>query len=310
MKQWLALNGNFSEKNGKIIFHGGLMDPSNEVTTPINALGKFGLLLFEDVLSNGEITATVEFESLDPFDEAEILFNFQNDTNFMCAGIANCPAKYEYKAFNGQWNFIKLAGVNSQLTHKKYELMIRLVGSTVELYINNIRAFSALSASPIEKTNIGLWVRSKSSITISNYKAIYQKATAFVVSQFGGDYDTLYSEVIKPICEHSGFSAIRGDEMATNSMILDDIILSIKNAAVVIADISPDNPNVFYEIGYAHAISKPTILLCEKSCRTKLPFDISGFRTIFYDNSIGGKRHIETCLQEHLHALNLAGNSI
>lgn len=310
MKQWLALNGDFSEKNGKIIFHGGLMDPSNEVTTPANSLGKFGLLLFEDVLSNGEITATVEFESLDAFDEAEILFNFQNDTNFMCAGIANCPAKYEYKTFNGQWNFIKLAGFNSQLTHKKYELMIRLVGSTVELYINNIRAFSALSASPIRKTNIGLWVRSKSSITISNYKAIYQKATAFVVSQFGGDYDTLYSEVIKPICEHSGFSAIRGDEMATNSMILDDIILSIKNAAVVIADISPDNPNVFYEIGYAHAISKPTILLCEKSCRTKLPFDISGFRTIFYDNSIGGKRHIETCLQEHLHALNLAGDSI
>ena len=310
MKQWLALSGDFSEKSGKIIFHGGLMDPSSEVITPSNSLGKFGLLLFEDVLSNGEITATVEFESLDTFDEAEILFNFQNDTNFMCAGIANCPAKYEYKTFNGQWNFIKLAGFNSQLSHKKYELMVRLVGSTVELYINNIRAFSVLSASPIRKTNIGLWVRSKSSITISNYRAIYQKATAFVVSQFGGDYDTLYSDVIKPICERSGFNAVRGDEMATNSMILDDIILSIKNAAVVIADISPDNPNVFYEIGYAHAISKPTILLCEKSCRTKLPFDISGFRTIFYDNSIGGKRHIETSLQEHLHALNLAGYSI
>ena len=189
-------------------------------------------------------------------------------------------------------------------------MKVRLIGSTVELYINNIKAFSTLSSVPIQKTNIGLWVRSKSSITISNYKAIYQKATAFVVSQFGDNYDTLYSDVIKPICESSGFNATRGDEMATNSMILDDIILSIENAAVVIADISPDNPNVFYEVGYAHAIRKPTILLCEKNCRAKLPFDISGFRTIFYDNSIGGKRNVETRLQEHLHALNLAGDLI
>lgn len=310
MKHWLALNGDFSEKNGKIVFHGGLMDPSNEVIASSNSLGKFGLLLFEDVMSNGEITATIEFESLAVNDEAEILFNFQNDANFMCAGIANCPAKYEYKTFNGQWNFVKLAGFNSQLSHRRYVLKVRLIGSTVELYINNIKAFSTLSTVPIQKTNIGLWVRSKSSITISNYKAIYQKATAFVVSQFGDNYDTLYSDVIKPICESSGFNATRGDEMATNSMILDDIILSIENAAVVIADISPDNPNVFYEVGYAHAIRKPTILLCEKNCRAKLPFDISGFRTIFNDNSIGGKRNVETRLQEHLHALNLAGDLI
>lgn len=306
MNRWLALNGNFIEKNGKIIFLGGPMTPSNDPSDISNSLGKHGILLFEDVMSSGEIEATVEFASFDKFDEAEILFNFQNDTNFMCAGIANCPAKYEYKSFNGQWDFIKLAGFNSELSLKKYTLKIRLIGSTVELYINNIRAFSAMSVSPIQKTNIGLWVRSKSSITISNYKAKYQKASAFIVSQFGGDYDTLYVDVIKPICERLNYDPIRGDEMATNSMILDDIISSIKNSAVVIADISPDNPNVFYEIGYAHAINKPTILLCEKSCRSKLPFDVSGFRTIFYDNSIGGKKKVEVRLQEHLQALNLA----
>ena len=74
MKQWLTLNGDFSEKSGQIIFHGGVMEPSNEVADPLKTLGKFGMLLFEDVMSNGEISAIVEFESLDANDEAEILF--------------------------------------------------------------------------------------------------------------------------------------------------------------------------------------------------------------------------------------------
>lgn len=305
MKHWLALCGNFREENQKIIFEGGEISPSNNLPDPSNSIGKYGILVFDDVMSNGEIETSVEFEKLDVGDEAEVLFNFQGDTNFMCAGISNSLAKYEYKMFSSQWNFIRLAGYNLELTSKKYVLKVRLIGSIVELYINNIKVFSAISTAPIEQTNVGLWVRSKSRITISGYKTRYKKSTAFVVSQFGGNYDTLYADVIKPICDETGFEAIRVDEMATNSIILDDIIESIKNSAVIIADISPDNPNVFYEIGYAHAISKPTVLLCEKSCRSKLPFDLSGFRTIFYDNSIGGKKYVEIQLKEHLQAMNL-----
>lgn len=86
-------------------------------------------------------------------------------------------------------------------------------------------------------------------------------------------------------------------------MILSDIITSIQNSAVIIADITTDNPNVFYEIGYAHALGKPTILLCDKALRSKLPFDLSGFRTIFYDNSIGGKRKVEERLESYLQSI-------
>ena len=82
--------------------------------------------------------------------------------------------------------------------------------------------------------------------------------------------------------------------------LVNDIITSIRNASVILADITPDNPNVFYEAGYAYALSKPTILLCEKGIREKPPFDISEFGTIFYDNSIGGKRQIEEKLKNHL----------
>ena len=71
---------------------------------------------------------------------------------------------------------------------------------------------------------------------------------------------------------------------------------------MVIADITPNNPNVFYEVGFAHGIEKPTILLSDRS-REKLPFDISGFRLLFYDNTIGGKSVVEASLRKHLEAI-------
>jgi len=78
--------------------------------------------------------------------------------------------------------------------------------------------------------------------------------------------------------------------------------------------ISENCSNVFYEIGYAHALKKPTILLCDKALRDRLPFDVSGFRTIFYDNSIGGKRRVEEKLEVYLQNINnslgVAGGSI
>jgi hypothetical protein len=67
---------------------------------------------------------------------------------------------------------------------------------------------------------------------------------------------------------------------------------------VVIAEITPVNANVFYELGYAHALGKDTILLAERG--KQLPFDVSGYRCIFYDNTIGGKQHVEESLRKHL----------
>jgi hypothetical protein len=70
---------------------------------------------------------------------------------------------------------------------------------------------------------------------------------------------------------------------------------------VIIAEITPANPNVFYELGHSHATEKPAILLAERG--RPLPFDVSGFRVIFYDDSIGGKRQVEDELRRHLKAI-------
>lgn len=114
--------------------------------------------------------------------------------------------------------------------------------------------------------------------------------------QFTNEYNDLYKEVILPVTEEYGYECERADEAHTTNPIIQDIIQSIKESSVIIADITLNNPNVFYEVGYAHAISKPTILLCERK-RERLPFDISGFRTLFYDNTIAGKSAVEKSLK-------------
>lgn len=77
------------------------------------------------------------------------------------------------------------------------------------------------------------------------------------------------------------FSVSRGDESAEIGLITNHVILEIENSDLIVADLSFLNPNVFYELGFAHAAEKPVIHLAHQG--TKLPFDNAGYRTIIFD---------------------------
>jgi nucleoside 2-deoxyribosyltransferase len=125
--------------------------------------------------------------------------------------------------------------------------------------------------------------------------------------QFTDEYNALFKEVIRPVCASYGYEVIRGDDFYTSGQIIEDITRSIRESALIIADVTPDNANVFYEVGYAHGIGKPTILLSDRKRDKKLPFDIAGFRTLFYDNTISGKGVVEERLKKHLDGLRPGG---
>ena len=93
----------------------------------------------------------------------------------------------------------------------------------------------------------------------------------------------------------------RIDEKAGPGVIFQDIQREIEQAEIIIAEITPPNANVFYELGYAHALRKPTILLAQRGA--ELPFDIRSFRVVFYNDTIGGKLEVERNLQTHLQAI-------
>ncbi len=125
----------------------------------------------------------------------------------------------------------------------------------------------------------------------------------FVIMPFKEPFDTIYREVIFPVAKEMKFDVKRIDEVSGPGLILEDIQQEISQSHAVVAEVSSPNPNVFYELGFAHALGKPAVLLIRRPEEQPMPFDIRGYRAIFYDDSIGGKRIVERKLRDHLKAV-------
>lgn len=105
--------------------------------------------------------------------------------------------------------------------------------------------------------------------------------TSFVISPFGEPFDTYFTHIIKPALEECGLFAIRGDSLYRPTTIVDDIWQGIREAKLLIAELTDRNPNVFYELGLAHALSKPVILISKSI--DDVPFDLRSIRVLVYD---------------------------
>lgn len=87
-----------------------------------------------------------------------------------------------------------------------------------------------------------------------------------------------------------GLNAERVDDIIFTEQITDKVLGSIKCAEFIIADLTHERPNVYYEIGYAHAHLKPTILTAREG--TKPHFDIQGYPIIFYRSASALEKHL------------------
>ena len=113
---------------------------------------------------------------------------------------------------------------------------------------------------------------------------------AFVVMPFGRkqasdghwiDFNHIYQELIKPALITAGFEPFRADEETVSGDILTDMFQELLLADLVIADLSIDNANVFYELGVRHALRKRGLIHIQ-SGRGYMPFDIFNVRTLPY----------------------------
>lgn len=111
------------------------------------------------------------------------------------------------------------------------------------------------------------------------------KKFCFVLMPFDSEFEDIYKLGIKQSCIDAGAYCERVDEQIFNESILDRIYNQISKADIVIADMTNRNPNVFYEVGYAHALGKTTILLTKNS--DDIPFDLKHYPHIIYNNKIG-----------------------
>ena len=183
-----------------------------------------------------------------------------------------------------------------------YAVRATLAGSRVTLHVDGIHLLSTeVPSLPPQDAQSGLWCRSRGTVIVKGFQVKSKAPRAFVVMQLSPPFDDMYLEVIKAVSNEFGLDALRADEMYGPGVIIRDIINQVVNAQLVIADISAANANVYFEVGYALALNKPIVLLAKKG--TELPFDVSGFRVLFYEDSIGGKAKVEEGLRNHLRAI-------
>lgn len=111
-------------------------------------------------------------------------------------------------------------------------------------------------------------------------------AICFVIQPFdGGPFDKRYEDVIVPAITEAGLEPYRVDRDPNVSIPIEDIQNGIINADVVLAEISLDNPNVWFELGYAIASQKEVVLICSDQRTSKFPFDIQHRKIITYTTS-------------------------
>ncbi|KAJ56520.1 hypothetical protein ACMU_06145 [Actibacterium mucosum KCTC 23349] len=120
----------------------------------------------------------------------------------------------------------------------------------------------------------------------------------FIISPIGAEDspsrqvgDDFFNLLMVPALRGYKFEPIRADKISKSSQITEEIVELIQNSELCIADLTMQNPNVFYEVGRRHETGRPIILLARKG--ENVPFDLAGNRIIFYDLS-NAKSTIET----------------
>jgi hypothetical protein len=106
------------------------------------------------------------------------------------------------------------------------------------------------------------------------------KRHVFVAMPFKKDMDDVFYYGIQQPVRSAGFICERIDQEAFIGDILDQVKKKIESAAVVIAELSGANPNVYLELGYAWGKGRPTILLMRDE--EELRFDVHGQRCLKY----------------------------
>lgn len=108
----------------------------------------------------------------------------------------------------------------------------------------------------------------------------------FVIQIFDNDkFDKRFVDVFKPAIEASELEAYRIDNDPSVRVLIDDIEKNIKESQICFADITSDNPNVWYELGFAFASGKDVVMVCSEEREGNFPFDIQHRKIIKYKTS-------------------------
>jgi hypothetical protein len=129
-------------------------------------------------------------------------------------------------------------------------------------------------------------------------KQLAAEKAVFVIMPFAPEFTDVWKGGIQRAAQAEGFTPIRVDMINRSSNITDDIVSSIEKCRLAIVDVTNNNPNVMFELGYAIAKDKKNIIISQSA--DFLPFDIRNIRTIVYANTWSGVEELKGRIQEFL----------
>jgi len=109
-----------------------------------------------------------------------------------------------------------------------------------------------------------------------------KRLAIFVVMPFSDEFKDIYDLGIKAACTDAGADCERVDEQLFLENIPERVYAQIENADVIVAEMTRQNANVFYEVGYAHGCGKQVVLLTSKAA--DIPFDLRHYPHVVYDS--------------------------
>lgn len=117
---------------------------------------------------------------------------------------------------------------------------------------------------------------------------LIEERLCFVLMPFRDQFLRIYNDHIKPALVEMGLQVLKSDDIFTTTEIVEDIWEYINKAKIIVADVTGRNGNVFYELGIAHTVGKPVIILTQDE--NDIPFDLRHLRYFKYsDNAEGWK---------------------
>lgn len=107
-------------------------------------------------------------------------------------------------------------------------------------------------------------------------------STCFVIQPFDqGIFDKRYHDTFRPAIIAADLEPYRVDQDPASEIPIEDIEAGIRRAQICFAEITTDNPNVWFELGFAIASRKPVVMACAEE-RQKFPFDVQHRNIIRY----------------------------
>lgn len=116
------------------------------------------------------------------------------------------------------------------------------------------------------------------------------RSDIFMIMPFGSGFDEIYRDIVRPLAADLKLTIARGDEFtSTQGVIMEEVWSALNNCRFVIVEITGGNDNVFYELGIAHTLNKPAILITQAMRPEQIPFNIRHLRYLPYTNTAEGQ---------------------